>query len=256
MTGKVYIVGAGPGDFELLTLKALRVLREADVILYDELVGEDVKSFLKTLDAELVDVGKRIGKHKKKQEEINELMVKLAKEGKTVVRLKGGDPFVFGRGGEEAEYLAENGIPFEVIPGITSAVAVPAYAGIPITHRKFDPAVVFITGREAKERLNWKALAELNATIVILMGVTNLERNIKNLIENGKDPKTPVAIIEKGCTKEQRVLVSTLENIVEVAKKENIRPPAIVVVGDVVKIRDKLVKFLQNMGNYDHAQSY
>jgi uroporphyrin-III C-methyltransferase len=256
MTGKVYIVGAGPGDFELLTLKALRVLREADVILYDELVGEEIKSFLKTLDAELVDVGKRIGKHKKKQEEINELMVKLAKEGKTVVRLKGGDPFVFGRGGEEAEYLAENGIPFEVIPGITSAVAVPAYAGIPITHRKFDPAVVFITGREAKERLNWKALAELNATIVILMGVTNLEKNVRNLIDNGKDPKTPVAIIENGCTPQQRVVVSTLENIVEIAKKENIRPPAIVVVGDVVRIRDKLVKFLQNMGNYDHAQSY
>jgi len=256
MTGKVYIVGAGPGDFELLTLKALRVLKEADVILYDELVGEEIKSFLKTLDAELIDVGKRIGKHKKKQEEINELMVKLAKEGKTVVRLKGGDPFVFGRGGEEAEYLAENGIPFEVIPGITSAVAVPAYAGIPITHRKFDPAVVFITGREAKERLNWKVLAELNATIVILMGVTNLEKNVKNLIENGKDPKTPVAIIENGCTPQQRVVVSTLENIVEVAKRENIRPPAIVVVGDVVRIRDKLVKFLQNMRDYDHAQSY
>jgi uroporphyrin-III C-methyltransferase len=256
MTGKVYIVGAGPGDFELLTLKALRALKEADVILYDELVGEEIKSFLKTLDAELVDVGKRIGKHKKKQEKINELMVKLAKEGKTVVRLKGGDPFVFGRGGEEAEYLAENGIPFEVIPGITSAIAVPAYAGIPITHRKFDPAVVFITGREAKERLNWRALAELNATIVILMGITNLERNVRNLIENGKDPKTPVAIIENGCTPQQRVVVSTLENIVEVAKRENIRPPAIVVVGDVVRIRDKLVKFLQNMRDYDHAQSY
>lgn len=256
MTGKVYIVGAGPGDFELLTLKALRVLREADVILYDELVGEDIKSFLKTLNAELIDVGKRIGKHKKKQEEINELMVKLAEEGKTVIRLKGGDPFVFGRGGEEAEYLAEKGIPFEVIPGITSAVAVPAYAGIPITHRKFDPAVVFITGREAKERLNWKALAELNATIVILMGITNLEKNVRNLIENGKDPKTPVAIIEKGCTPRQRVVISTLENIVEVAKKENVHPPAIVVVGDVVRIRDKLVKFLQNMRNYDYAQSY
>ena len=256
MTGKVYIVGAGPEDFELLTLKALRVLKEADVILYDELVGEEIKSFLKTLDAELVDVGKRIGKHKKKQEEINELMVKLAKEGKTVVRLKGGDPFVFGRGGEEAEYLAENGIPFEVIPGITSAIAVPAYAGIPITHRKFDPAVVFITGREAKERLNWRALAELNATIVILMGVTNLEKNVRNLIENGKDPKTPVAIIENGCTPQQRVLVSTLENIVEVAKKENVRPPAIVVVGDVVRLRDKLGRFLQNMRYYDHARSY
>lgn len=255
MKGKVYIVGAGPGDFELLTLKALRVLKEADVILYDELVGDEIKSFLKTLNAELIDVGKRICKHKKRQEEINELMVKLAREGKVVVRLKGGDPFVFGRGGEEAEYLAECCITFEVIPGITSAIAVPAYAGIPITHRKFDPAVVFITGREARERLNWRALANLNATIVILMGVTNLERNVKNLIENGKDPKTPVAIIERGCTPNQRVIVSKLENIVEVSRRENVKAPAIVVIGDVVRVREKLVRFLQNMRDLDHVQS-
>jgi uroporphyrin-III C-methyltransferase len=196
MTGKVYIVGAGPGDFELLTLKALRVLKSAEVVLYDDLIGEEIKEFLKSLNAELIDVGKRVGRHKKKQEEINRLMLEYAKRGKVVVRLKGGDPFVFGRGGEEMEFLAENGIPFEVVPGITSAVAVPSYAGIPITHRKFDPAVVIITGREERERLNWKALADLNATIVILMGVTNLERNVSNLLRNGKSPNTPVAIID------------------------------------------------------------
>ncbi len=244
MTGKVYIVGAGPGSLDLLTLKAIKVLKEADVILYDELIGDEIKDFLKTLNADLIDVGKRSGRHKRRQDEINRLLVELARNGKKVVRLKGGDPFVFGRGGEEIEFLAENRIPFEVVPGITSAIAVPAYAGIPITHRDFDPAVVFITGREAKERLKWSALADLNATIVILMGLSNLERNVKNLIEHGKDPRTPVAIIERGCTKEQRVIVSDLENVVRVAKDSNVKPPAVIVIGDVVKVRDKVKDFL------------
>jgi uroporphyrin-III C-methyltransferase len=181
-------------------------------------------------------------------------MVKLAKEGRVVVRLKGGDPFVFGRGGEEAEYLAKHRIPFEVVPGITSAIAVPAYAGIPVTHREFDPAVVFITGREWRERLNWNALTKLNATIVILMGVSNLENIVKKLLENGKNPKTPVAIIERGCTSEQRVVVSDLENVVDVAKKEGVKAPAVIVIGDVVRLREKLAKFLRNLGNFDHAE--
>ena len=254
MTGKVYIVGAGPGDPDLLTVKALKVLREADVILHDELIGDEIRGLLRSMKAELVDVGKRAGKHKMRQDEINELMVKLAKEGKVVVRLKGGDPFVFGRGGEEAEYLAKHRIPFEVVPGITSAIAVPAYAGIPVTHREFDPAVVFITGREWRERLNWNALAKLNATIVILMGVSNLENIVKKLLENGKNPKTPVAIIERGCTSEQRVVVSDLENVVDVAKKEGVKAPAVIVIGDVVRLREKLAKFLRNLGNFDHAE--
>lgn len=245
MTGKVYIVGAGPGGLDLITKKAERVLKEADVILYDELIGEDLKEFLKKTKAELVDVGKRAGRHKKRQEEINRLLVEYAKQGKKVVRLKGGDPFVFGRGGEEAEFLAEHGIPFEVIPGITSAIAVPAYAGIPITHRSFDPAVVFITGREARERLNWEALAKLNATIVILMGVSNLRRNVEKLLKHGKDPNTPVAIIEKGCTEEQRVTVAPLKDIADVAERVGVKAPAVIVIGDVVKLREKLAKFLR-----------
>ncbi len=243
MTGKVYIVGAGPGDPDLLTVKALKVLREADIILCDELIGDEIRELLRSMKAKLFDVGKRAGKHKMGQDEINELMVKLAREGKTVVRLKGGDPFVFGRGGEEVEYLAKHGIQFEIVPGITSAIAVPAYAGIPITHRKFDPAVVFITGREWKERLNWKALAELNATIVILMGVSNLHNIVKKLLDNGKNPKTPVAIIESGCTKNQRVIVSDLENVAEVARKEDVKAPAVIVVGDVVRLREKILYY-------------
>ncbi len=245
VTGKVYIVGAGPGGLDLLTKKAEKVLREADVILYDELIGEDLKEFLKKTKAELIDVGKRAGKHKKRQEEINRLLVEYARQGKTVVRLKGGDPFVFGRGGEEAEFLAEHGIPFEVVPGVTSAIAVPAYAGIPITHRKFDPAVVFITGREARERLNWEALAKLNATIVILMGVSTLRKNVERLLKHGKDPNTPVAIIERGCTKEQRVIVAPLGDIADVAEREGVKAPAVIVIGDVVRLREKLVEFLR-----------
>ncbi len=245
VTGKVYIVGAGPGGLDLLTKKAEKILKKADIILYDELIGEDLKEFLKQTKAELIDVGKRAGKHKKRQEEINRLLVEYARQGKIVVRLKGGDPFVFGRGGEEAEFLAEHGIPFEVVPGITSAIAVPAYAGIPITHRKFDPAVVFITGREARERLNWEALAKLNATIVILMGVSTLRRNVERLLKHGKDPNTPVAIIERGCTKEQRVIVAPLKDIADVAEREGVRAPAVIVIGDVVRLREKLVEFMR-----------
>ncbi len=245
MSGKVFIVGAGPNGLDLITKRAEKVLKEADVILYDELIGEDLKEFLKKTKAKLIDVGKRAGRHKKGQEEINRLLVEYAKMGKKVVRLKGGDPFVFGRGGEEAEFLAEHGIPFEVIPGITSAIAVPAYAGIPITHRAFDPAVVFITGREARERLNWDALAKLNATIVILMGVSNLRKNVEKLLKHGKDPETPVAIIERGCTKEQRVIVAPLREIADVAEREKVRPPAVIVIGGVVRLREKLAEFLR-----------
>jgi len=244
--GKVYIVGAGPDGMGMITKRAEEVIKSADVILYDELIGEDLKEFIARTGAELIDVGKRAGRHKMSQEEINRLLVKYAKEGRTVVRLKGGDPFLFGRGGEEAEFLAENGIPFEVVPGVTSAIAVPACAGIPVTHRRYDPALVIITGREARERLNWEALAKLNATIVILMGVGNLRRNTEKLIAHGKDPNTPVAVIERGCTKGQRVLVSTLKDVADLAEREGIRPPAVVVIGDVVRLREKLVRVMEN----------
>ncbi len=243
--GKVYLVGAGPGKKDLLTLKAYELIQKADVILRDELIGE-VEDILKNVRAEIINVGKRSGKHSMKQEEINKLLVEMAKKYDVVVRLKGGDPFIFGRGGEEAEYLVDNGIEFEVVPGVTSAIAVPECACIPLTHREFDPAVVFITGRETKRRLNWEALAKLNATIVVLMGVERLSEICENLIKFGKDPNTPVAIIEKGFSAEERILEGNLSNIAEKAKKEKIEPPAIIVIGEVVNLRQKLIRFFSS----------
>ncbi|MEM4620422.1 MAG: uroporphyrinogen-III C-methyltransferase, partial [Desulfurococcaceae archaeon] len=166
------------------------------------------------------------------------MLLEYAKAGKTVVRLKGGDPFVFGRGGEEAEFLKKNGVAFEYVPGISSAIAVPGKVGIPLTHRNYDPAVVFITGQESRERLNWKALAQLNATIVVLMGLSNIEKICNTLMENGKDPKTPVAVIEKGFMSGERVIVGKLEDIVERIEAQNVSPPAVIVIGGVVKLRD------------------
>ncbi|MEM1593003.1 MAG: uroporphyrinogen-III C-methyltransferase [Archaeoglobaceae archaeon] len=235
MGGKVFIVGAGPGKKDLLTMRALSVIKEAEVILYDDLIGEVVE-VLKETKAELISVGKRKGFHKFEQEEINKMLANFAKAGKKVVRLKGGDPFVFGRGGEEIEFLAKEGIEFEYVPGVTSAIAVPGVAGIPITHRDCDPAVVFITGHEAKERLNWSALAKLNATIVVLMGLSNIEKICTNLIENGKDPNTPVAVVEKGFSSEQRVVDGTLKDIAEKVRKMNVSPPAVIVIGKVVEV--------------------
>lgn len=244
----VYIIGAGPGKADLLTLRALKRIREADVILYDELIGEEIKELIKRESrAELIDVGKRAGRHKKKQDEINKLLVEYGKTGKKVVRLKGGDPFVFGRGGEEIEVLAEHGIEFEVVPGITSAIAGPAYAGIPVTHRRYDPALVFITGRQERERLNWKALAELNATIVILMGVSTLKENVERLLRHGKSPDTPVAIIESATTPGQRVVRGRLGEIVEIAEKAGVKAPAVIVIGNVVEVEEKVRNYIKNL---------
>lgn len=233
--GKVYIVGAGPGKIELLTLKAYEIIMRADVILYDDLIGE-IHELLKRTKAKLIYVGKRGGRHKIDQREINELLVKLSKEYNIVVRLKGGDPFVFGRGGEEAEHLMKNGVEFEVVSGITSAIAVPAAVGIPVTHRRYDPAFVVMTGRESRERLNWKALAELKATIVILMGVSRIKEICSKLIENGKDPETPAAVIEKGFTKEQRVFRCKLKDLADLCEKEKVEPPAVIVIGGVAEL--------------------
>ncbi|MCS7118743.1 MAG: uroporphyrinogen-III C-methyltransferase [Archaeoglobaceae archaeon] len=241
MVGKVFIVGAGPGKKDLLTIRANSVIEEADVILYDDLIG-DVVEVLKKTKAKLINVGKRKGTHKFEQEEINKMLVEFAKSGKKVVRLKGGDPFVFGRGGEEIEFLAKEGIDFEYVPGVSSAIAVPGVAGIPITHRNYDPAVVFITGHESRGRLNWEALAKFNATIVILMGLSNIEKICSNLIEHGKDPKTPVAVVEKGFSSEQRVIEGELRDIVEKVREAKISPPAVIVIGNVVKIRRGLSK--------------
>ena len=246
MVGKVYIVGAGPGKKDLITLRAYELIKRADVILHDELIGE-VAELLKESKAEIVNVGKRSGKHRKKQEEINEMLVEYAKQGKTVVRLKGGDPCIFGRGGEEAEYLARNGIPFEFVPGVTSAIAVPANVGIPITHRRYDPAVVFITGRESRERLNWEALARLNATIVILMGVARIPEISRLLVEHGKSPDTPVAVIENGFSEKQRVIVTKLADLTNKAEEEKIKAPAVIVIGNVVELFNFLSGFIQTL---------
>ena len=237
--GTVYLVGAGPGDPELITKKAERIIKEADVILYDRLVDRQISSIFPK-SAELVDVGKESDYHKVPQRKINELMIDNAKKGKIVVRLKGGDPYVFGRGGEEAQELSARGVNVEVIPGISSAVAVPAYAGIPVTHRDYASSLTIITGHESgSNTIQWDVLASLNGTLVILMGVSNFRRNIETLVKFGRPPETPVAIIEKGTTPQQKVIIGTLESIVKKAEKEGIKAPAVVVVGDVVNVRAK-----------------
>jgi uroporphyrin-III C-methyltransferase len=241
--GKVYLVGSGPGDPELLTIKAKRLIENAEVILYDQLPGEEILGMLPE-SAEKIDVGKYAGDHKLSQWQINELLVKRASEGKNVVRLKGGDPYLFGRGGEEAQTLAAEGIEVEVVPGITSAIAVPAYAGIPVTHRDYASMVTFITGHEDPTKtdsaLDWEYLARFEGTLVILMGVSMLERNVSELVKHGKSIATPVAVIERGTRPDQRVTVGTLADIVGLCKQRNVKAPAITVIGDVVKLHREL----------------
>ena len=241
--GIVYLVGAGPGDPGLLTLKAKACLEKADVVIYDYLANE---AFLDHADekAELIYVGKKGGSHTKSQEDINRLILEKARLGNTVVRLKGGDPFIFGRGGEEAEQLVKAGVPFEIVPGVTSAIAVPAYAGIPLTHRDYTSTVAFITGHEdpTKEASNiaWDKLATSVGTLVFLMGVGKLPQIAKSLMGHGRSPDTPVALIHRGTVPEQRTVVGTLQDIAERAQKERLKPPAIIVVGDIVKLREQL----------------
>ncbi|MHC1565934.1 MAG: uroporphyrinogen-III C-methyltransferase [Candidatus Syntropharchaeales archaeon] len=239
MSAKVYLVGSGPGDPELLTVKARRLIDEADVILYDQLCGEEIiRSFPQR--AQLISVGKFASRHTVPQNEINRLLIEKAGDGKIVVRLKGGDPYLFGRGGEEAEELVEAGIEVEVVPGITSAIAVPAYAGIPVTHRDHASSVTFITGHEGEHKeeevLEWDVLSRLSGTLVILMGVGGLRHNTERLLESGKNPETPVAIIENGTRKNQRVITGRLGDITRLASEKNLKPPAIIVIGDVVKL--------------------
>lgn len=241
--GKVYIIGAGPGDPGLITVKAIERIKEADVVVYDYLANKKFLEYAKK-GAEISYVGKIGGAHTLPQEGINELLVKKAKEGKVVARLKGGDPFIFGRGGEEAEALAESDISFEVVPGVTSAIAAPAYAGIPLTHRDFTSTVAFITGHEDPTKdesdIAWDKISTGVGTLVFLMGVKNLTQNIQKLIENGRDPKTPVALIRWGTTPEQETLIGRLDDIVERAKERALKPPVVMVVGDVVSLKDKL----------------
>lgn len=243
--GKVYLVGAGPGDPELLTIKAERVIRSADLILYDALVGMDIYKLFPQ-GVKLIDVGKRADNHTYRQEEINRMLVEQASQNSIVVRLKGGDPYVFGRGGEEAEVLAREGIEFEVVPGISSAIAVPAHAGIPVTHRDCASSLTIITGHEDPKKgesaLNFEALAKIRGTIVILMGVKRLRENADALMANGKSPGTPVAIIERGYTGEERTTTGTLGTIADLADSRGVEAPAIIVIGDVVGLRKVLLR--------------
>ncbi|MFZ5448979.1 MAG: uroporphyrinogen-III C-methyltransferase [Thermodesulfobacteriota bacterium] len=239
----VYLVGAGPGDPGLITAKGLELLRRADVVVYDQLASPVLLREAKP-GAELLYVGKKAGAHALPQGGINELLVEKGKAGLTVVRLKGGDPFVFGRGGEEAEELAAAGIPFEIVPGVTSAVAVPAYAGIPVTHRRYTTLVTFITGHEDPTKdastIPWSALGGNPGTLVFLMGVKNLAENCRQLIQAGRDPETPAAVIEKGTTLAQRTVVGNLATIAQRARENDIKPPAVLVVGGVVDLAGTL----------------
>ncbi len=240
--GKVYIIGAGPGDPGLITVRAVECLRKSDVVVYDYLVSRDILG-LAGKGARSIYVGKKGGDHTVSQEILNQILVKEACDGNIVSRLKGGDPFIFGRGGEEAEVLSEAGIPFEIIPGVTSAIAVPAYAGIPLTHRGFTSSVTFVTGHEDPTKdgsnIDWENISVVG-TVVFLMGVKNLTHIVTNLIKNGRDPGTPAALIRWGTTADQETLTGTLGNIAEMAEEKNFSPPAIFVVGDVVKLRDDL----------------
>lgn len=241
--GKVYLVGAGPGDPKLITVKGLQCIKESDVLVYDNLASRELIDQAKS-GAELVFVGKWRGKHTLRQEQINELLVKNANQNLIVTRLKGGDGFIFGRGGEEAEFLYNNDIPFEIVPGITSAYGVPAYAGIPLTHRSIASSVLLLTGHEdptkTESSIDWAKISTSTDTIVILMGVKNLDSIVKNLIQNGRDPNTPIALIRWGTTPRQEIVSGKLDNIVELANQNNIKPPAVTVIGNVVDLHKKL----------------
>ncbi|MCK9631885.1 MAG: uroporphyrinogen-III C-methyltransferase [Methanoregula sp.] len=241
MNGKVYLVGSGPGTGGLLTQRGREVIDAADVVLFDQLPGEEILASLPAR-AEKIDCGKYGRKHTLEQDEIEALMVDRAKKGNVVVRLKGGDPFLFGRGGEELETVRVAGIPVEMVPGISSALAVPASVGIPLTHRKYASQVTILTGNEdptkAEPALDWELLAKSRGTIVILMGVANLGKIAAVLVKHGKSDTTPVAIIERGLRKDRRVTAGTLATIAGKAKKAGVKPPAVIVIGDVVNLYD------------------
>ena len=241
VNGIVYIVGGGPGDPGLITVKGLDSLRRADVVLYDRLVAQELLNEVPP-HAELINVGKEPKRHRRSQDEINALLIEKAREGKTVVRLKGGDPFVFGRGGEECQALTEAGIRYEVVPGVSSAIAVPAYAGIPVTQRGVTTAFTVVAGHtgSSDSTIDWAAISRIG-TVVFLMGVEHLPDIAKELIANGRAVDTPVALIREGTTQNQLVVTGTLENIVE--KTRGVHPPAVLVVGEVVRLHEQLAWF-------------
>ncbi|MDB3972676.1 siroheme synthase CysG [Gammaproteobacteria bacterium] len=239
--GEVYLVGAGPGDPDLLTFRALRLMQQADVALYDRLVHPSIIDLIRR-DAEKIYVGKQRDNHTVRQEEINELLVKYAKEGKRVLRLKGGDPFIFGRGGEEIDSLVDNNISFQVVPGITSASGCSAYSGIPLTHRDHAQSCIFVTGhlKKGKLDLNWEKLIQPNQTIVFYMGLVSIDIICSQLIKFGLDPKTPCALVEQGTTRNQKVYTSTIDEMNNLVEKEKPSAPTIFIIGHVVTLREKL----------------
>jgi len=239
--GEVYLVGGGPGDPDLLTFRALRLMQQSDVIVHDRLVSKEVLDLARR-DAERIYVGKERANHALPQEHINELLVRLAKEGKRVCRLKGGDPFIFGRGGEEIDTLVEEGVPFQVVPAITAASGAASYAGIPLTHRDYSQSVVFVTGhlKDGTMNLNWKGLVQPNQTIVFYMGLLGVNVICKELIAHGMSPDTPIALVQKATTREQKVFTDTLQGMPDLVERSTIKPPTLIIVGDVVKLQSKL----------------
>jgi len=247
--GEVYLVGGGPGDPDLLTFRALRLMQQCDVCVYDKLVSPEVMELVRR-DAELIYVGKSRDQHTLPQEEINELLARLALEGKRVLRLKGGDPFIFGRGGEEIETLMQCGVPFQVVPGITAANGVSTYAGIPLTHRDYAQACLFITGhlKDGSLDLDWIAMSRPRQTVVIYMGLVGMEKICEQLIVHGVSPDMPAAVIQQGTTQKQRVVVATLKDLAEKVKGEQIKAPCLTIIGEVVQLRDKLNWFEPGSG--------
>ena len=242
--GEVYLVGAGPGDPDLLTFRALRLMQKADVVVYDNLVSKPIVEMTRR-DAERIYVGKKRNDHTLRQEEINELLVRLAKQGKRVLRLKGGDPFIFGRGGEEIETLAAEGIAFQVVPGITAASGVASYAGIPLTHRDHAQSCLFVTGhlKDGTMNLDWEQLARPRQTVVVYMGLHGLDTLCSELIKHGSPDSTPIAIVQQGTTRNQRVVTGTLATLPAIAASAALQAPTLIIVGGVVTLRDKLAWF-------------